>query len=316
MKNKLKILPRHIILFMSIVTVMESCNSVFKAVKRQEPGERKTDPKNPVSIMITEDLAYGDKWLKQTGVNKLTLTANDGILLQGYYLAAPGTSDKLAVLIHGYRADARMMAKYAELYRSWGYNVFMADDRAHGESSGEYVGMGWLDRLDYLQWLKLLLSKDPGNRQVVIHGISMGASTALMMSGEPSLPTQVKAIVADCGFTSAYTQFRYLMWHQYSIPAFPLLNLADGSTRRKAGYSLKEASAIDQVRKTKTPILIIHGDADQNNPVWMAHELYEAAAGPKKLLIVPGARHAMSYHDAPELYSIAVKNFTDQYVGH
>ncbi|WP_347528012.1 alpha/beta hydrolase [Mucilaginibacter sp. CAU 1740] len=299
---------------MSIAAILESCNPVFNAIRRQDTAARKTDHKNPVSAMISEDLLYGQQWLSQPGIDTLRLRANDGASLQGYYRPALLKSDKLAILIHGYRADARMMAKYADLYRAWGYNVFMADNRGHGHSGGAYVGMGWLDRLDYQQWLQLLLTRYGNAQQVVIHGISMGASAALMMSGENTLPPQVKAIVADCGFTNAYAQFRYLMGHQYHIPAFPLLNLADKTARKKAGYSLKEADALGQVRKTQVPILFIHGAADDNNPVSMVYELYGASAGPKKLLIIPQARHAMSFHDAPDLYRNTVKDFLSAYI--
>ena len=314
MINRLvKYLP--VLLFVAgILLGLESCNPVFKTVKRQDPAKRKTNPNNPVSVMITEDIAYGDKWLHQKGIDTLTLKTTDNILLKGYYLAASTSSKKLAVLIHGHGADARMMTKYGAMYHNWGYNVFMADARGHGNSGGNYIGSGWLDRIDYLQWLQLLFEKYGSNQQVILHGISMGAATTMMMSGEKTLPIQVKAIIEDAGYTTIWDVYKHQMKHSYHIPAFPLLNLASGKTKRKAGYSFHDADALKQVKKSQTPILFIHSEADKQNPVTSVHKLYEAATCPKELLIVPNSLHAMAYHDALELYSNTVKSFIEKYI--
>ncbi|WP_143087579.1 hypothetical protein [Chitinophaga sp. YR627] len=82
----------------SSITFFMSCNPVFKAVERQDPDKRKTENNNPVSIMVSEDLAYGQTWLTQRGIDTLTLIATDGSRLQGYYLPASSPSGKLAVL--------------------------------------------------------------------------------------------------------------------------------------------------------------------------------------------------------------------------
>lgn len=293
---------------------LTSCNMIFKqAIERKDLAERKVDTTNPVSIMIGKDLKFGEEWLKQPTVEILHIKAKDGIKLQGYYIPNTISSNKLAVLIHGFGADARMMSKYGVMYRKMGYNVFMADNRAHGKSGGQYVGMGWIDRLDYLIWLDTLTKRTGGNVQIVIHGISMGGATAMMMSGEISLPKQIKAIIEDCGYTSVNDEIKNQMKKMH-VPRFPLLNMASSKTKRKAGYCFKEASALEAVKKSTTPTLFIHGGADDYNPIEMVHTLYEAATCPKELLIVSNALHAMSYHDNPELYSKTVKSFIEKYI--
>ena len=173
--------------------------------------------------------------------------------------------------------------------------------------------MGWLDRQDYLLWINTLVKKHGPDQQILIHGISMGAATVMMISGE-SLPPQVKALIEDSGYTSVYNEFKYQINHFYYLPAFPLLNLADHKTQKVAGYNFREASALDQVKKSKTPILFIHGGADNYNPTFMVHQLYDAATCPKELLIVAGSLHAMSYYDAPKLYENTVKRFISMYI--
>ncbi|WP_143805201.1 alpha/beta hydrolase, partial [Oenococcus oeni] len=82
-----------------------------------------------------------------------------------------------------------------------GFNVLLPDDRGHGQSMGEYISFGWLDRLDYLQWLKKIIKRVGPKSEILLFGVSMGASTVEMLSGE-DLPSQVKCVIADCGYSS------------------------------------------------------------------------------------------------------------------
>src|SRR5699024_11215506 len=100
----------------------------------------------------------------------------------------------------------------------------------------------------------------------------MGAATVLMASGE-DLPKNVKAIVADSPYTSVYDMFAYQMNRMYHLPDIPFLPSTSLVTKIRAGYSLTEASALDQVKKAETPILYIHGEADTFVPTDMSREL-------------------------------------------
>lgn len=68
----------------------------------------------------------------------------------------------------------------------------------------------------------------------MLHGDSMGATTVLLASGL-NLPKNVKAIVADCGFTSAYDVFSHILKRDYHIPKFPIMKVTEVMTRKKAG---------------------------------------------------------------------------------
>jgi fermentation-respiration switch protein FrsA (DUF1100 family) len=205
------------------------------------------------------------------------------------------------------------MVNYARLYYDRGFNVFMADNRAHGKSGGKYIGMGWLDRKDYLGWLDMVLERTGENTEIVLHGISMGGAAVMMMSGE-TLPPQVKCIVNDCGYSSVFDEFKYQLKKIFGLPAFPFLYLANIEAKLLAGYSFTEASAVNAVKKASVPILFIHGDSDDFNPVYMVYELYEAAASSKELWVVRGAQHGMAYEADPEEYVRRVGEFCDRYM--
>ena len=99
---------------------------------------------------------------------------------------------------------------------SWKRHAVAPDLRACGESEGDYVGMGWLDRKDVLQWIDYIIEQDP-EAKIVVHGISMGAATTMMTAGE-STPDNVKAFVEDCGYTSVWDIFSSELQLRFGLP--------------------------------------------------------------------------------------------------
>ena len=148
---------------------------------------------------------------------------------------------------------------------------------------------------------------------MVVHGISMGAATTMMVSGEPQ-PGFVKCYVEDCGYTSVWDEFAGELKEQFHLPAFPLLYTASWLCELKYGWNFKEASALRQVAKCRLPMFFIHGSEDTFVPTRMVYELYEAKPEPKELWIVPGAKHALSYKDETAIYTEKVKTFVERYI--
>jgi Prolyl oligopeptidase family. len=257
-------------------------------------------------------LVYTD-WYASQPFEEMRITTKDGLELVGRYIAAEDTTDKLAILIHGYMMDGSIMAAYGKHYQEDGFNVFIADNRGHGESGGTYVGMGWLDRLDYLQWLDYLLEKKGDNLEIVIHGISMGGATVACLSGE-QLPKQVKCLIEDCSFNSVYDEFKYQGKKKLGFLTVPTLSIASVESKLFAGYGFKEASPLKQISKSVTPIFIIHGESDTFNPPYMAHELYDAATCEKELWIVPDAEHGKAFDVNPDQYFERVRLFYKKYI--
>lgn len=239
------------------------------------------------------------------------ITKNDGLKLVGHYLSRGG--NKLAIIVHGYGADYREMQKYAKYFLDKNYDILAVENRTHGKSEGKMMGMGWLDRLDLLQWIDLMVEKNP-DYQIVLMGLSMGASTVCMASGE-QLPSNVKAIVSDCGYANAYDEFKYVFKSKAHLPAWPILNIFNLYLKTSYKFDLKEADAVKQLKKCKLPVLFIHGDADKFVPVENVHKLSAAVADEQKqVYIVKGADHAMSYPLAELDYEMQLKKFLNKYI--
>lgn len=255
-----------------------------------------------------------DVWLENGEFKDIEISSYDGLKLHGYFLEAKIPTNNTVIIVHGYSGSANVMVSYAEFYyQNLGYNVLMPDNRGHGKSEGNYIGFGWHDRMDYLNWIDYVINNIGDNSNIVLHGVSMGGATVLMTSGE-NLPNNVKAIISDCAYTSVMAQLTYQLKRMYNIPTFPIMQSTSLLTKIRAGYFFSEASALDQVAKSKTPTLFIHGDADTFVPYEMVFELYDNCSSEKELFIVPGAEHAMAYWDDTIGYETKVKEFLKKHV--
>lgn len=235
----------------------------------------------------------------------------DNLKLHGYILKTEN-SDKWAITVHGYTNKAESMSAMAYKYHSLGYNILMPDLRGHGKSEGSYVGMGWHDRLDIIKWIDLII-KENKDAKILLHGISMGAGTVMMVSGE-ELPENVKVIIEDCGYTSAKEQLAYNLKTMFKLPSFPILNFCSLITKIKDNYFISEASAIKQLQKAKVPILFIHGDKDKFVPFYMLDKLYNACSSKKDKLIIKDVGHAKSESLKSDLYWNKVEDFIKPYM--
>ncbi|MDT2602590.1 alpha/beta hydrolase [Enterococcus hulanensis] len=240
------------------------------------------------------------------------LTSTDGLKLSAYYLPAEKDQHKTAIIAHGYMGQASDMPQYAKIYHDLGYNVLIPDARGHGKSEGDYIGFGWHERKDYLQWIDRVVKKDPQS-EIVLHGVSMGAATVMMTSGE-KLPDNVKAFVEDCGYSSVKGELNYQLKQMFNLPSFPLIPVTSLVTKIRAGYFFGEADAIKQLNKNKRPMLFIHGDQDDFVPYSMLAEVYAATKGPKEQYVVHGAKHAEALSSDPSMYQKKVTEFIQKYV--
>lgn len=288
------------------------------AIVREENVEKDVAPPAEISEeagnVIAENLAainaQKEAWLAGTTVEEVSITSEDGLTLKGDLFAGDEDSHRWLLGIHGYTGQRSDTQNIASFYGEQGYHVLTPDMRAHGESEGKYIGMGWLDRKDVLQWIDFIIARDP-QAEIILHGVSMGGATVMMVSGE-ELPENVKGIVEDCGYTSVWDIFADELAYLFHLPTFPMLDAANLMSKIRAGYDFREASAVKQVAKSTVPMVFIHGSEDNFVHTDMVYEVYEACQTPKELLVVEGAGHGQAYQMDPELYFTTVFDFLDR----
>ncbi|HHV65187.1 MAG TPA: alpha/beta hydrolase [Peptococcaceae bacterium] len=261
-----------------------------------------------------EQIENSQSWSQSEFYETWTIASEDKLNLVGYYYPAKVPTTKTAIMAHGYGGRGMEMEQFARFYsEKLGFNVLLPDARGHGASEGNYIGFGWPDRKDYLLWIQKIIDSVGRESQIVLHGLSMGASTVMMASGE-NLPEQVKVIIEDSGFTSVYDELAYQLRQIYMLPAFPFISATSLLTDIKAGYNFHEASSLRQVEKNKTPMLFIHGASDSIVPVEMAWKLFDTCKVDKQIYLVPGAGHGMAYEIDRPAYETIVSEFISRFI--
>lgn len=268
---------------------------------------------DPALAKVDHPWEQEEEWLNSQPLETIHIKAEDGLPLTGYYIPAAQPSKRTVIVIHGYSSQGREMGAFAKFYHEMGFNVLMPDNRGHGQSGGDYIGFGWPDRRDIMQWIRYLLQRSGPDMAMTLHGVSMGGATVLMTSGE-DLPEQVKCIVSDCAYSSVKDILTYQLKQMYKLPPFPLLPVTSLICKLRAGYFFGEGSALTQVAKTRLPILFIHGDQDSFVPFAMVHPLVAAAGGEKELYVVPGAVHANAYFVNKQEYVKRISGFINRYL--
>ncbi|MBQ7562815.1 MAG: alpha/beta hydrolase [Lachnospiraceae bacterium] len=306
-----------VLIFLTAADLIAGNLLVSFALKRPKKSREEIMP-DPVTEQETQDIVsenkkkigrQADEWVKEHGKTEVSITSEDGLLLSGDLLISDEASHRWVIAVHGYgyTGSRQAMVPYVLPYLERGYNALTPDMRAHGKSEGKYIGMGWLDRKDIVRWIGLLVERDP-EAVIVLHGVSMGGAAVMMTAGE-ELPENVKAVIDDCGYSSVWQIFSDEAKYLFHIPEFPLLYTASFFSRLRAGYGFKEASALEQIQKTKQPVLFIHGSEDNFVHTEAVYELYEACPSGKELYVSEGAGHGDAYYMVPEEYVKTVFDF-------
>ncbi|MCH5173990.1 MAG: alpha/beta hydrolase [Bacteroidales bacterium] len=270
------------------------------------PGDRlKTEARYPGIIPWYDNL-------HESGVFRDTMMVGE----RGYELhcvfapaADPDNAQGTAVVVHGYTDNHICFLNLVRMYRDeLNYNVLVPDLHYHGYSEGRAIQMGWFDRLDVKRFCELA-HNIWGDDFMVVHGVSMGGATTMMLSGE-ELPPYMRAFVEDCGFSSVWDQFAHSLKDTFHLPPFPVLHSANSVCKKRYGWSFKEASSVKQLAKCERPMLFIHGGNDDFVPTAHVYKNYEAKVhGYKELWIAPDSGHALAYKDHPVEYTQHVRDF-------
>ena len=239
----------------------------------------------------------------------------DGLPLRGWYLPASG--ERAIVLVHGIDGNRwdtfHHQDQLAAVLVHAGYDVLTFDLRGCGESGGERLGLGWLERQDVQGAVSYVRGRGIPAGRIGLWGQSFGG--AAMLLAAPDLP-DVGAFISDAAFADARPLLDGEIHARTGLPPIftPGLSLF---TQVLFGLDLSVIPPELAVpRLAPRPILFIHGTADQRIPVENAARLKAAARGPAdELWLVPGAGHVLSFEREPDTYAAKVLAFYGQALG-
>ena len=280
---------------------------IMKRINGRISGS-KTDEK------FAGECAEASAKLRDSPHENIEICAADGTRLVGHFYPCDDAK-RVIIAFHGWRSiwcyDYGMIADF---WHSSGCAVLYAEQRGQNESGGEHMGFGLTERFDCTDWAEWAEGRFQGKLPIYLAGISMGAATVLMAS-DLKFPKSVCGIMADCGFTSPKAIWEHVARNNLHISYRVRGLIADAICRRKIRMGSGEYSTAEALSRTKLPVLFIHGTDDRFVPIGMTYENYKACSSPKRLLIVPGADHAMSAYVNRAEYEKAMTDFWRDFDG-
>ncbi len=248
-----------------------------------------------------------DKFLREQQAQDVWIESYDGLKLHAHWIPAENPVGTV-LLAHGYRSTKLVdFSMVYRIYHDWGLNLLVPDQRTHGQSQGRFITFGVKESRDMKGWIRWHNLNNP-EIPIMLSGLSMGASTMLYLADQV-LPTNVKGIIADCGFTSPWDILSTVFRKVTHLPAGPSIWVANLFAKILAGFDLRERDTKKILPHSRLPVLIVHGTGDDFVPCAMTEEAYQVCTEPKKLLLVNGAGHGVSYLAEPERYKNTVKEF-------
>ena len=254
-----------------------------------------------------EFITFGDQWLREHNAQDVYMVNRDGLKLHAYWIPAENPRGTI-LLAHGYRSSMLVDFSLAlECYHALGMNLLVPHQRSHGMSQGRFITLGVKESGDMLEWINYH-NQTFGPYQMILSGLSMGASTMLYLADQ-KLPDNVKGIIADCGFTSPKEILLSVFHQTVHLPAVPTIWAAELFARVFAGFSLYEKDTRKTLTNSKVPVLMVHGTGDDFVPCEMTRQGYACCTGMKRLLLVEGAEHGVSFIVEQERYTSELLHF-------
>lgn len=299
-----------IFLFVLAAAVLAISGYTYYIAFYSPPKRRRQDhdlPDTPQYSVFREANLKRIARLKAEEHEEVSVTSYDGLKLTGkLYIRHP--NGPVSICFHGWRGSGiRDFCSGAFGLMKMGFNLLLVDQRSQGCSEGRTLTFGLRERYDCLEWARYITERFGDKTDIFLYGVSMGGATVLMAAGL-DLPETVRCIVADSPYSSPKAIIKKVCADMKVPPsiAYPFVALG---ARLFGGFSLSETTAEEQVRKTRIPIMIIHGDEDRFVPCSMSECLAKASPLVTRH-IFPGAGHGLSFLVDQPRYEKLIRDFT------
>jgi alpha-beta hydrolase superfamily lysophospholipase len=204
----------------------------------------------------------------------------DGVDLKGWRCRSPGMRRGTLVYLHGVADNRASGAGVIERFGRRGFETIAYDSRAHGESPGEVCTYGFFEKQDLRRVIDTVAAGP-----IVLVGTSLGAAVALQ---EAASDERVTAVVA----AETFADLRTVATER--APFFFTPGMIDRAFRlaeQRGHFDVDAVSPLRAAADIRIPVLLIHGGADVDTPPAHSRQVLAALAGPKRLILVPEARH-------------------------
>lgn len=278
--------------------------SIFVAFERNLLSVFMETAPAPSEVTIPPDLGFD--------VTEVTFESEDNVTLAGWH--TPSQNGATVILLHGYGGNRTGMIWHAQQLTDAGYGILMYDERANGESTGEYRSYGWEDTRDVQAAIQFIHSQNP-DEAIGAAGCSTGASIVVYSA---ALFPEIEATWGD-GNSSVRAQ-------DMPTPTNPLIALLIGGNYMldwmyvvKLGIEAPAPLSDVLPDIAPRPVMFVGGGTPfpilGSEGELFTHRFAEMAGSNAQTWVIPEATHCDGPFLIPEEYSQRMIEFFDAAFG-
>ncbi|MFM8370028.1 MAG: alpha/beta hydrolase, partial [Chloroflexota bacterium] len=241
----------------------------------------------------------------------VTVTNPDGMTLAGWFI--PSQNGAVIIMQHGYKSTRDELLNEAQMMQAHGYGVLVTSVRAHDQSEGELITLGYYEMQDMEAWYQYLISRDDIDPDKIgIIGNSYGGMLSIQYAAQNE---NIKAVVANCAFSSMSDTVSTSVRHFTGLPDFPFVPLIVFWAENMTGIQMEEIDTTQWIPDiSPRPVFLMQGGKDTVISPESGQILYDAANEPKELWFDPELGHVGFDKERAEEYEARVSAFFDQYL--
>lgn len=237
----------------------------------------------------------------------IALKSKSGSTIAGWHIRAP-TCRGVFVLLHGMRGTRISMLRRARLLHSTGFSIVMIDMQAVGESPGEQITLGYLEKHDAKAAVEFARIQHP-NEPIGVIGVSLGGAAAVLAS-----PLRIDALVLESVYPTIdeaiHNRVAEHLGPFSTIPAEILL-LQLGP---RLGIARSDLRPVDNLPNVGCPVCMLSGTNDLHTTADETRRMFDVTREPKELWMIPGAAHVDLYDISPDLFEQRVLAFLNRHM--
>ncbi len=276
--------------FIGSVFVLLNIMAAFHAYKFTHFYAGIPPAKKPEQMSLSEKASaifVGVKYSKSIVVDSfqvrhetIHLRTDDSLTLESWYAKVDSNAKGTVLLFHGHGSSKSGMIKEATAFHEMGWNVFLTDFRAHGNSEGEICTIGFNESKDVKAAYDYI--KASGEKNMVLWGISLGGATILTAMEQYNIKPNKLILEMPFGTLSEAVKGRIRMMHFPEQPMSTLLTFWGGIEQGNWGFGLRPQ---DFATKVNCPVLLQWGINDPRVTEQETNTIYQKLASHNKFLM-------------------------------
>lgn len=262
------------------------------------------------SEKLTKKIKAERELLKKVhNARDVTFTTEDGIDIAGLLMLRENAKRNV-IVCHGYKGAKELNRQFVTILPK--DNILFFDFRAHGQSGGDLITVGYCEKKDVQAAVQFLKSySETKGLPVCGVGLSMGAASLI---GAAADGAPFEALILDSSFARLDDHLNESFTMRSGMPRFPFMTLAKFLFGRFAGFDVVEHNPCVCVCDIACPVFMIHSQDDTVISVDHFHKLYERAPEKKLFWLVPSAIHGLSSRSLTQEYAKRANAFFDAVV--